>query len=140
MRIVEFSAFVAAPLGGMTMAQFGAEVIRIDPIGGAIDFDALAGDATTAPASIGPGSTRPSARWRWRSTSRRAASSRAPSPPRPGPGGGIVLTNLPPLPGLDYASLKAARDDVILLRLTGNRDGIGGGRLHGQRGERVSRW
>ena len=34
LRIVEFSAFVAAPLGGMTMAQFGAEVIRIDPLGG----------------------------------------------------------------------------------------------------------
>src|ERR1041385_359516 len=39
LRIVEFSAFVAAPLGGMTMAQFGAEVIRIDPIGGAIDYN-----------------------------------------------------------------------------------------------------
>src|SRR4030088_1864102 len=38
LRIVELSAFVAAPLGGMTMAQFGAEVIRIDPIGGGIDF------------------------------------------------------------------------------------------------------
>ena len=37
LRIVEFSAFVAAPLGGMTMAQFGAEVIRIDPVDGAID-------------------------------------------------------------------------------------------------------
>jgi 2-methylfumaryl-CoA isomerase len=41
----------------------------------------------------------------------------------PGPGGGIVLTNLPPLSGLDYASLKAKREDVILLRLIGNRDG-----------------
>ena len=39
LRIVEFSAFVAAPLGGMTMAQFGAEVIRIDPLGGAIDYN-----------------------------------------------------------------------------------------------------
>src|ERR1700747_2131093 len=39
LRIVEFSAFVAAPLGGMTMAQMGAEVIRIDPIGGAIDHN-----------------------------------------------------------------------------------------------------
>ena len=39
LRIVEFSAFVAAPLGGMTMAQFGAEVIRIDPVGGAIDYN-----------------------------------------------------------------------------------------------------
>ena len=70
LRIVEISAFVAAPLGGMTMAQMGAEVIRIDPIGG-----------------------------------------------------GIVLTNLPPLPGLDYASLRTKREDVILLRLIGNRDG-----------------
>src|SRR5690349_19581561 len=39
LRIVEFSAFVAAPLGGMTMAQFGAEVIRIDPLGGGIDYN-----------------------------------------------------------------------------------------------------
>jgi len=38
LRIVELSAFVAAPLGGMTLAQLGAEVIRIDPIGGGIDF------------------------------------------------------------------------------------------------------
>ena len=41
----------------------------------------------------------------------------------PGPGGGILLSNLPPLRGLDYASLKAGRADVIVLRLTGNRDG-----------------
>ena len=29
-RVVESSAFIAAPLAGMTMAQFGADVIRID--------------------------------------------------------------------------------------------------------------
>ena len=28
MRVVEGSAFVAAPLGGMTLAQLGADVIR----------------------------------------------------------------------------------------------------------------
>ena len=33
------------------------------------------------------------------------------------------MTNLPPRSGLDYASLKAKRADVILLRLLGNRDG-----------------
>jgi 2-methylfumaryl-CoA isomerase len=38
LRIVELSAFVAAPLGGMTMAQMGADVIRIDPLGGGIDY------------------------------------------------------------------------------------------------------
>src|SRR5260370_27271229 len=38
LRIVELSAFIAAPLGGMTLAQLGADVIRIDPIGGNIDY------------------------------------------------------------------------------------------------------
>ena len=30
LRVVEGSAFVAAPLAGMTMAQMGADVIRVD--------------------------------------------------------------------------------------------------------------
>ena len=37
-RIVEISSFVAVPLAGMTLAALGAEVIRIDPIGGAADY------------------------------------------------------------------------------------------------------
>jgi crotonobetainyl-CoA:carnitine CoA-transferase CaiB-like acyl-CoA transferase len=37
LRVVEVSSFVAAPLGGMTLAQLGAEVIRVDPVGGAAD-------------------------------------------------------------------------------------------------------
>ncbi|MBC7938434.1 MAG: CoA transferase, partial [Chitinophagaceae bacterium] len=37
LRVVEGSAFVAAPLGGMTLAQLGADVIRFDPIGGGLD-------------------------------------------------------------------------------------------------------
>ncbi len=37
MRVVEGSAFVAAPLGGMTLAQNGATVIRFDQIGGGLD-------------------------------------------------------------------------------------------------------
>ena len=43
MRIVEGSAFVAVPLGGMAMAQLGADVMRFDPIGGGLDAK-LAGD------------------------------------------------------------------------------------------------
>ena len=35
-------AFIAAPLGGMTLAQFGADVIRFDMIGGGIDYAAAA--------------------------------------------------------------------------------------------------
>ncbi|MYA86094.1 MAG: 2-methylfumaryl-CoA isomerase, partial [Acidimicrobiaceae bacterium] len=37
MRVVEGSAFVAAPSGGMALAQLGAEVVRFDRIGGGID-------------------------------------------------------------------------------------------------------
>src|SRR5512144_1559915 len=37
LRIVEGSAFVAAPLCGMTLAQQGAEVIRFDPLQGGLD-------------------------------------------------------------------------------------------------------
>jgi 2-methylfumaryl-CoA isomerase len=122
LRIVEFSAFVAAPLGGMTMAQMGAEVIRIDPLGGQIDNDRW--PVTDSGASLywaGLNKAKRSVRLaldkpEGRELARAIATA-------PGPGGGIVLTNLPPLPGLDYASLKARRADVILLRLTGNRDG-----------------
>src|SRR3954452_5811016 len=122
LRIVELSAFVAAPLGGMTMAQMGAEVIRIDPIGGGIDFNRW----PVAPSSA-------SLYWAGMNKAKRSVALALDKPEgralaqaiatAPSSGAGIVLTNLPPLPGLDYASLKAKREDVILLRLTGNRDG-----------------
>src|ERR1700761_9448562 len=122
LRIIEFSAFVAAPLGGMTMAQYGAEVIRVDPIGGQIDYNRW--PVTESGASI---------YWAGLNKAKRSVALALNKPEgreiaaalatAPGPGAGIVLTNLPPLRGLDYASLKARRDDVIMLRLTGNRDG-----------------
>ena len=37
LRIIEGSAFVAAPLCGMTLAQQGADVIRFDPLEGGLD-------------------------------------------------------------------------------------------------------
>ena len=37
LSVVEGSAFVAAPSGGMTLAQLGADVIRFDRIGGGLD-------------------------------------------------------------------------------------------------------
>ncbi|HEX4658863.1 MAG TPA: CoA transferase [Streptosporangiaceae bacterium] len=38
LRVLEISTFVAAPLGGLTLAQLGADVIRIDPVGGGADI------------------------------------------------------------------------------------------------------
>ena len=37
LRVVEGTAFVAAPLAGMTLAQMGADVIRFDRIEGGLD-------------------------------------------------------------------------------------------------------
>ncbi len=39
MRVIEGSAFVAAPLGGMTLAQLGADVIRFDRLQGGLDHN-----------------------------------------------------------------------------------------------------
>ncbi|HUC11477.1 MAG TPA: CoA transferase, partial [Stellaceae bacterium] len=108
LRIIEISAFVAAPLGGMTMAQMGAEVIRIDPIGGGIDFARW--PVTRAGASL---------YWAGLNKGKRSLALALDKPEgreiaralvtAPGAGGGILLTNLPPLGGLDFTSLKAAR-------------------------------
>src|SRR5712672_257837 len=122
LRIVEVSAFVAAPLGGMTMAQMGAEVIRIDPIGGGIDFARwpVTRDGASlywaglnkAKRSLGLALDKPEGR----EIARAIITA-------PGPGAGIFLTNLPPSRSLDFAALQAARADLIMLRLVGSRDG-----------------
>src|SRR5437588_5777889 len=99
LRVVEFSAFVAAPLGGMTMAQFGAEVIRIDPIAGAIDYHRW--PVTDSGASL---------YWAGLNKAKRSVALALDKPEgrelaraiaaAPGPGRRIVPTNLPPPPGL----------------------------------------
>ena len=55
LRVVEVSTFVAAPLGGMTLAQLGAEVVRVDPLGGAAGPHAAGRWPPPGPASTGPG-------------------------------------------------------------------------------------
>jgi len=122
LRIVEISAFVAAPLGGLTMAQMGAEVIRIDPIGGGMDFGRW--PVTRRGASL---------YWAGLNKAKRSLALALDKPEgreiaralitAPGTGAGIFLTNLPPSRALDYTSLKAGCDDLIMLRLVGNRDG-----------------
>jgi 2-methylfumaryl-CoA isomerase len=122
LRIVELSAFVAAPLGGMTMAQMGAEVIRIDAIGGGLDFARW--PVTRDGASL---------YWASLNKGKRSVALALDTPEgrdiaralvtAPGEGGGICLTNLPPLRDLDFAALQSQRRDLIMLRLVGNRDG-----------------
>ena len=121
LRIIEVSSFIAAPLGGMTLAQLGAEVIRIDPLGGAPD-------TTRWPLAPNGGSLY----WAGLNKGKRSVTLdlRSPDGQRAvadlvagsGPDGGIVLTNAGH-PWLSYEALRHARPDLIHLRITGRHDG-----------------
>jgi 2-methylfumaryl-CoA isomerase len=121
LRIIEVSSFVAAPLGGMTLAQLGAEVIRIDPLGGAPD-------TTRWPLAPNGGSLY----WAGLNKGKRSVTLdlRSPDGQRAvagllassGPDGGILLTNAG-YPWLAYDALRDARPDLIHLRVTGRHDG-----------------
>lgn len=122
LRIVEVSAFIAAPLGAMTLAQLGAEVIRIDPIGGNIDYNRW---------PLAPNGN--SIYWASLNKGKRSVTLALDTPEgqdlarsimcAPGPGGGIVLTNLPAKGWMSYEALSKGREDFIMMRLTGNFDG-----------------
>lgn len=120
LRIIEVSAFIAAPLGGMTLAQLGADVIRIDPVGGNIDVGRW---------PLGPSG----ASLYWSSLNKGKRSITLPLDTQEGQetaarlieAAGIVLTNLPTRGWMSYDSLRARRPDLIMLRLLGNHDGTG---------------
>jgi 2-methylfumaryl-CoA isomerase len=122
LRIVEVSAFVAAPIGGMTLAQLGAEVIRIDPIGGGADIRRapLAPDGTSLYwAGLNKGK-RSVALDLQSAEGRDLATALA---TKAGAGAGILVTNLPPVGWLNYETLRARRGDLIMLMLSGHADG-----------------
>ncbi len=122
LRVVEVSAFIAAPLGGMTLAQLGAEVIRIDPIGGNIDYRRW---------PVAPNGT--SLYWTALNKAKRSVTLALDRPEgreiaqaiitASGENAGFLLTNLPASGWMGYEALTAKRDDLIMLRLTGNPDG-----------------
>ena len=122
MRVVEGSAFVAAPLGGMTLAQLGADVIRFDPIGGGLDIDRW--PVTTDGHSLF---------WLGLNKGKRSIAVDLRSPRgqeiltelvcAPGDDSGLFLTNFPARGWLGYERLKEKRPDLIMVNITGRRDG-----------------
>lgn len=122
-RIIEGSAFVAAPLAGLTLAQLGAEVIRFDLPGGGLDYGRL-------PRAKHSGR---SLYWTALNRGKRslAIDFRKPEGQEilsalitaPGEGSGILLTNFAGVPFLDYARLAQKRTDLIKMEIRGNRDG-----------------
>ncbi|MBV8412863.1 MAG: CoA transferase [Alphaproteobacteria bacterium] len=122
LRIVEGSAFIAAPLGGMTLAQLGADVIRFDHIEGGLDHDRW--PVTAEGRSI---------YWAGLNKGKRSIAVDLRSPrgrelltaliAAPGDGAGIFTTNMPARGWLAYEALAKKRGDLIALNIVGARDG-----------------
>ncbi|MEI6547572.1 MAG: CoA transferase, partial [Burkholderiales bacterium] len=121
-RIIEFSAFVAAPSSGLALAQLGADVIRIDPLGGNIDARRLPVNADGL-----------SLYWASLNHGKRSIEidPRKPEGQKllqaliaaPGESAGIFVTNLGVDGALGYDALSALRPDLIMVQLTGSPDG-----------------
>jgi 2-methylfumaryl-CoA isomerase len=122
LRVIESSAFIAAPLAGLTLAQFGAQVIRVDMIGGGIDYARL---------PRMPASGR-SLYWTALNKGKRSIAIDLRQPQgrelvqalatAPGPDGGVLLTNIG-TPWLAHDLLAQRRPDIISCTIQGNADG-----------------
>jgi len=117
LKVVELSAFVAAPLGGATLASLGAEVIRIDPPGGGIDFKRwpLHQGESIYWSGLNAGKKSLTIDTRSEAGQELATSLIAEA--------GIVLTNLRVHGWNTYENLVKRRPDLIMAVLTGNPDG-----------------
>ncbi|HUO11537.1 MAG TPA: CoA transferase, partial [Caulobacteraceae bacterium] len=122
LTVVEAAAFIAGPTSGLYLAQFGAEVIRIDTLGGGPDFRrwplAPSGDSlyweglNKGKKSICIDLARPEGR----ELAQRLATA-------PGDDRGLFVTNFPVDGFLSYERLKALREDIICVRVMGWADG-----------------
>jgi len=121
MRVIEGSAFVAAPLGGMTLAQLGADVIRFDPIGGGLDRHRwpVTADGTSL-FWHGLNKGKRSIQLDLRADAGRELVGALVG--APGPDAGLFLTNFPARGWLDYDTLAARRADLVMVNITGNHD------------------
>lgn len=122
LRVVELSAFIAAPYAGLLLAQMGADVIRVDPLGGGPDIDrwplAANGDSLYW-AGLNKGKRSVALDTR----SARGRELVAELITRPGDGGGVMLTNLAARHELALERLQAKRADLIALQIRGHHDG-----------------
>jgi len=121
LRIIEGSAFVAAPLGGLTLAQLGADVIRFDTIGGGLDYrrwPVTEEGVSLYWAGLNKGKRSiaidlSSAAGRELATTLITA---------PGDDAGIFLSNFPESGWLAGTRLRDRRADLIYLNIVGNPD------------------
>ena len=117
-RIVEISSFVAVPLAGMTLGQLGAEVVRVDPIGGAADYRRwpVAEDGTSIYwAGLNKGKRSVAADLRSAEGQDLAQRLIADS--------GVLITNVAGREWHSYDNLTRLRPDLIHVEVSGRADG-----------------
>ncbi|MBH1966134.1 MAG: CoA transferase [Comamonadaceae bacterium] len=122
LRVVECASFIAAPSCALHLQQMGAQVIRIDPIGGGPD-------ARRWPR--GPEGN--SLYWDGLNKGKQSVSINFSSPEgrelitqivcAPGDGAGLFVTNFPANGFLSHEHLAQQRDDLITARVMGWADG-----------------
>ncbi len=122
LRVVEGSAFIAAPMCGMTLAQLGADVIRFDQLGGGMDYRRW--PVTENNTSI---------YWAEMNKGKRSIAVDLKSGEGKeiiadlicvdGADAGIFSTNLPARGWLSYEELSKTRKDLIQHEIVGNRHG-----------------
>jgi 2-methylfumaryl-CoA isomerase len=122
MQVVECASYVAGPTGGLTLAQLGAEVVRIDPIGGGHDYRRW---------PLAPGGE--SYYWSSLNKGKRSVALDLRSPEgqqlavalitAPGPDRGLLIDNVVGRSWLAHDALEAQRPDLIHLRVQGHPDG-----------------
>ncbi|AZI35314.1 hypothetical protein NT2_24_00080 [Caenibius tardaugens NBRC 16725] len=122
LRVIEAAAFVAGPSAGMHLAQMGAEVIRIDAIGGGPDYRRW---------PLAPNGA--SLYWEGLNKGKKSIAIDLSSgegrelalalATAPGDSCGLFLTNFPVHGFLSYQALAARREDVICVRVMGWADG-----------------
>ncbi len=118
LRVVEGSAFVAAPSGGMALAQLGAEVVRFDRIGGGIDHSRW--PLTAEGRSL---------YWAGLNKGKKSLAVDLTNPAAHELLAGLIgsagtfLTNFPARGWMAPERLVARRADLVMVAITGNRDG-----------------
>jgi len=122
MRVVECASFIAAPSSALHLLQLGAEVVRIDPVGGGPDFRRWPvsdrGDSfyweglNKGKKSIAIDLSRPQGR-----------SLAVDIITAQGDGAGLFVTNFPRNGFLSHEALSLRRTDLITVRVMGWNDG-----------------
>ncbi len=116
--IVEVSSFVASPTAGLYCAQMGAEVVRVDQIGGGLDYDRYM--RTTEGRSLA---------WENLNRAKKSVALDLKSPEgrelcvELARATGQLITNLPEKSFLSHAAVSGGRADMISVRIMGWHDG-----------------